>query len=153
VIPPVGAPAPDFALPDQWGVTVRLTDFRGIRPVVLVFVPFAFSQTCTGELGELRDNAAVFERADAALLVSSVDSKHALRAWAEAESYGFPLLSDFWPHGAVAAAYGAFSPESGFANRRTFVIDEHGVIRAQFGTGAGVPRQLAAYREALAALG
>jgi len=152
VIPPIGAPAPDFALPDQWGRTVRLTDFRGIRPIVLVFVPFAFSRTCTGELGELRDNLEHFERADAALLVSSVDSKYALRAWAEAESYGFPLLSDFWPHGAVAAAYGAFSPESGFANRSTFVIDRQGVIRSHFATGPGEPRPLSLYRAALDAL-
>ena len=152
MIPVIGTPAPDFELPDQWGAPVRLSGFRGARPVVLVFVPFAFSRTCTGELGELRDHAELFERADAALLVASVDSKYALRAWAEAESYGFPLLSDFWPHGAVASAYGAFSTDSGFATRSTFAIDRDGVIRSRFATGPGEPRPLAAYRDALARL-
>jgi peroxiredoxin len=152
VIPALGTAAPDFELPDQWGAPVRLSGFRGVRPVVLVFVPFAFSRTCTGELGELRDHAALFDRADAALLIASVDSKYALRAWAEAEGYGFRLLSDFWPHGAVAEAYGAFSADSGFATRSTFAIDRAGVIRSHFATGPGEARPLSAYRDALATL-
>lgn len=149
----VGAIAPDFDLPDQFGAPQRLADRRGVRPVVLVFVPFAFSRTCTGELRELDANAALFAEAGAEVLVASVDAKYALRAWAEAEGVGLTLLSDFWPHGGVAASYGAFDASAGFARRATFVIDEAGVIRSSFATGPGEARPLSAYREALAGLG
>lgn len=149
----VGAIAPDFDLPDQFGAPQRLADRRGVRPVVLVFVPFAFSRTCTGELRELDANAAMFDEAGAEVLVASVDAKYALRAWAEAEGVGLTLLSDFWPHGGVAASYGAFDASAGFARRATFVIDEAGVIRSSFATGPGEARPLSAYREALAGLG
>ena len=149
----VGATAPDFDLPDQFGVSQRLADRRGVRPVVLVFVPFAFSRTCTGELRELDANAAIFDEAGAEVLVASVDAKYALRAWAEAEGVGLTLLSDFWPHGGVAASYGAFDEAAGFARRATFVIDDGGVIRSSFATGPGEARPLSAYRDALHRLG
>ena len=106
-VPAVGQPAPDFELANQFGEPVRLSDFRG-RNVVVVFYPFAFSGICTGELCEIRDNLAMFEYTDAAVLAVSVDSKFALRAYAEQEGYGFDLLADFWPHGAVAREFGVF---------------------------------------------
>lgn len=148
-----GAMAPDFDLPDQYGASQRLAARRGVRPVVLVFVPFAFSRTCTGELHELDANAALFAEAGAEVLVASVDAKYALRAWAEAEGVGLTLLSDFWPHGGVAASYGAFDASAGFAKRATFVIDADGVIRSSFATAAGEARPLSLYREALERLG
>ncbi|MRG58344.1 redoxin domain-containing protein [Agromyces sp. CFH 90414] len=147
-----GAEAPDFALPNQFGQTVRLSDFRGVKPVAMVFFPFAFSGTCQGELCELRDNLDLFQEAGVELLGVSVDSKHALRAWAEREGYGFSLLADFWPHGEVARAYGAFLEGPGFATRATFLVDEAGSVRAAFASAPGEARPLAAYREALAAL-
>lgn len=147
-----GVRAPEFALPDQFGRTTRLVDALAEAPVVLVFFPLAFSTTCEGELGELRDHHAEFAGAGARLIGVSVDSKHALRAWAERERYEFPLLADFWPHGEVARAYEAFLPERGFAARTTFVIDRGGVIRSSFGTGPGEPRTMAQYRAALATL-
>jgi len=146
-----GALAPDFALRNQFGATVRLSDFRGVKPVTLVFFPLAFSRTCQGELCELRDNIGVFADAGAELVAVSVDSKHVLRAWAEEQGYGFTLLADFWPHGEVARAYGAFLEERGYANRATFVIDRDGVIRASFATVPGEARTLEQYREALEA--
>jgi peroxiredoxin len=147
-----GAVAPDFALSNQFGQTVRLSEFRGIRPVTLVFFPLAFSRICEGELCTLRDNFDVFVGAGTELLAVSVDSKHALRAWAEEQRYEFSLLADFWPHGDVARAYGAFHDERGHANRATFVIDVDGVIRSSFVTAQGEARSLDRYREALAAL-
>ena len=142
--------APDFDLANQYGEHVRLSDFRGVRPVVLVFFPLAFSSTCTGELCALRDNLTLFQEKHVELIGISVDSKAALRAWAEHEGYDFTLLADFWPHGAVAKEYGVFLEEKGFANRATFVIDAQGVIRASFITAPGEPRSVDAYREALA---
>ncbi|MCD5347248.1 peroxiredoxin [Agromyces sp. H3Y2-19a] len=147
-----GAVAPDFDLVDQHGQTVRLADFRGRRPVVLVFFPLAFSGICQGELCELRDNFAMFADESVELIGVSVDSKHTLRAWSEAQGYGFRLLADFWPHGEVAAAYGAFDAEHGVAARATFLIDDDGVVVDSFATPKGEARPLERYREALASL-
>lgn len=145
-----GTVAPDFRLRNQFGQPVSLGDFRGVRPVTLVFFPLAFSRTCQGELCELRDNHELFEAAGTELLGISVDSKHALRAWAEEQRYGFQLLADFWPHGDVARAYGAFLEEQGYANRATFMIGEDGVIRSSFASAPGEARTLEQYRAALA---
>jgi peroxiredoxin len=151
-IPGVGEPAPDFELVNQFGEPVRLSDFRG-RNVVVVFYPFAFSGICTGELCEIRDNLALFEDADTAVVAVSVDSKFAQRAYAEKEGYGFDLLADFWPHGAVASAYGVFDSDSGMALRGTFIIDAAGIIRYVVVNPRGQARDFAGYRSALAGLG
>ncbi|WP_308796362.1 peroxiredoxin [Agromyces silvae] len=148
-----GARAPEFALADQFGRMTRLSGLVAAGPVVLVFFPLAFSSTCQGEFGELRDHAAEFARAGVRVVGISVDSKHTLRAWSEREGYDVTLLADFWPHGETARAYDAFLPERGFAARATFVIDGGGVIRSSFATGAGEPRTLDQYRVALASLG
>ena len=150
-VPAVGSTAPPFELVNQFGEPVLLQDYRG-RTVVLVFYPFAFSGICTGELGDLRDNAAAFEAAGAAVLAVSADSKFSLRAYAEQEDFGFDLLSDFWPHGAVASAYGVFDPASGMARRGTFIIDPGGTIRYSVLNPRGVARDVGAYLAALATL-
>ena len=97
--PQVGVPAPDFRLNDQHGQQVALSDFRGDAHVALVFFPFAFSGLCTGELCEIRDNLADFAGAGVQVVGISCDPMYSLRAFADAEGYEFPLLSDFWPHG------------------------------------------------------
>ena len=148
----VGQPAPDFALRNQHGETVRLSEARGERAVALVFYPFAFSRICTGELCEIRDNLALFEDGDVQVVGISCDPVHTLRAFAEAEKYTFPLLSDFWPHGAVAQQYGVFNDKAGMANRGTFLVDVEGVLRWSVVNGPGEARPFAAYREAVAAL-
>lgn len=147
----VGAPAPDFSMPDTHGTPVTLASLRG-APAVLVFVPFAFSGTCTGELCELRDNLAEFAAAGVRLLGVSCDPMFSLRAWAEHEGYTFDLLSDFWPHGAASRAYGVFDEASGHALRGSFLVDAEGVLRWSVVNPRGQARPLAAYREALAAL-
>jgi len=144
--------APDFELPNQFGQHIRLSDFRGRKPVALIFFPLAFSSTCTSELCELRDNHALFADGGVELIGISVDSKATLRAYAEHEGYEFTLLADFWPHGAVAKEYGVFLEAKGFANRASFLIDTAGIIRASFVTAPGEARSLEAYRTALDAL-
>lgn len=151
-VPAVGGPAPDFELANQFGEPVRLSSFRG-QNVVLVFYPFAFSGICTGELCEIRDNLAMFEDANATVLAVSVDSKFSLRAYGAQEGYGFDLLADFWPHGAVAAAYGVFDADSGMAKRGTFIIDAAGTVRYSVVNPRGQARDLQEYRAALAGLG
>jgi len=141
--------APDFELPNQFGEHVRLGEFKGKKPVALVFFPLAFSSTCTTEMCDLRDNLAMFKTNGIELIGISVDSKATLRSFAEAEGYDFTLLADFWPHGGVAKEYGVFLDEKGYANRATFLIDINGIIRASFITSPGEARSIAEYRAAV----
>ena len=148
----IGDHAPDFELINQFGETVKLSDFRGKKPVVLVFYPMSFTGICTGELCELRDNFAQFENQNVELLAVSIDSKFVQKKFADQEGYKFNVLADFWPHGAVAKAYGVFLEETGFANRATFVINTDGVVTAKFVTAPGQARSLADYQKAIAEL-
>ena len=124
-----GSRAPDFTLRDQNNQEITLADFRGRKAVLLVFYPLAFSGTCQGELAEIKNNLSAYANDRVQILTVSVDSVYSHKIWAEREGYDFPLLSDFWPHGEVARAYGVFNEHKGYANRGTFLIDEHGTIR------------------------
>jgi len=148
----VGDKAPDFELKDNHGATVKLSDFRGEKNVVLLFYPFAFTGVCTGELCELRDNLPKFVNDDTQLLAVSNDSIHALRVFAEQENLEYPLLSDFWPHGETSRAYGVFEEGKGCAVRGTFVIDKEGVVRWTVVNALPDARDLDAYVKALDAL-
>lgn len=150
--PQIGSPPPDFTLSDQHGQDVSLADFAGESHVALVFFPFAFSGLCTGELCEIRDNLADFTGHGVQVVGISCDPVYSLRAFAEAEGYDFPLLSDFWPHGAVARRYEVFNDRRGRADRGTFLVDREGVLRWSVVNPSGQPRPVAAYREAMAAL-
>ncbi|MCO5993614.1 peroxiredoxin [Actinoallomurus rhizosphaericola] len=146
----VGDAAPDFELKDQHGAPVRLSDFQGKKTVVLVFYPLAFSGVCTGELCAIRDELPTLGGDDVQVLAISVDSMFSHRAWAEQENYEFPLLSDFWPHGAVAKSYGIFDEERGVATRGTYIIDKTGVVRWKVENAIPDARDLDEYRKALA---
>ncbi|HNQ08175.1 MAG TPA: peroxiredoxin [Tetrasphaera sp.] len=145
-----GDRAPGFALPNQNGQDVALADFAGSQNVLLVFYPFAFSGICAGELSEIRDDLGRFESDDVQVLCISCDPVYSQRAWADAQGYFFPLLSDFWPHGAVSTAYGIFDADRGMAIRGTFLIDRDGVVRWTLINGPGQRRDFAGYHEALA---
>ena len=122
----IGRPAPDFALRDQHGATVRLSSYRGEKAVVVMFYPFAFSRVCSGELSAVRASLPTFASARVQLLAVSCDPMFALRAFAEQDGLSFPLLSDFWPHGEVASAYGVLDADRGCAHRSTFIVDRRG---------------------------
>ena len=91
--------------------------------------PFAFSGVCTGELSGVRDRLDEFLTFDTEVLAISCDPVYALRAFADAEGLNFPLLSDFWPHGAVSAAYDVFDERKGMPRRSSYVIDRDGTVR------------------------
>jgi mycoredoxin-dependent peroxiredoxin len=148
----VGDKAPDFELKDNHGATVRLSDFRGEKSVVVLFYPFAFTGVCTGELCELRDNLPKFVNDDVQLLAVSNDSIHTLRVFAEQEGLEYPLLSDFWPHGEVSRAYGVFDADKGCAVRGTFIIDREGVVRWSVVNALPDARDLNEYVAALGTL-
>jgi peroxiredoxin len=144
----VGQVAPDFTLVNQDGEKVTLSDLRG-RRVVLIFYPFAFSAICTDEWCDLRERRGDFGD-DTVVLGISVDTKYALKVFREQERLGFDLLSDFWPHGAVAQEYGVFMPEAGGkATRATFVLDREGVVRWSVVNHPGEARNPADYAAAL----
>ena len=148
----VGQEAPNFTLKDQAGNDVTLADFRGKQNVVLVFYPFTFTGVCQGELCEIRDDPSAFESAGAAVLAVSCDTRHAQKQWATQQGFTFPVLSDFWPHGGVAAHYGVFDADVGRALRASFLIDIDGVIRWQVLHGLGEARDHDEYAKAVAML-
>jgi len=124
----VGSLAPDFTLPDSNRTPVTLSDFRGEKAVLLVFYPFAFSGVCTTELCTVRDDLRSYQNDRVQLLAISTDPAPTLKAWAEAQGYQFPLLSDFWPHGEVARKYGVLHERRGMALRGTFLVGRDGIV-------------------------
>jgi peroxiredoxin len=151
-MPAVGDVAPDLSLRDQHGQQQTLAARQGVRNTLLVFYPFAFTGVCTGELRALSDAASEWAKLDTDVLAVSCDSVPSLRAFAEQERFELPLLSDFWPHGAVSTAYGAFDAELGAAGRSTFVVDKSGTIRWTVRTAIPDARDLTGYLKALADL-
>jgi len=150
--PEVGTEAPDFTLRDQNNQEVTLSSLRGERNVLVVFYPFAYSPICTGELCTVRDDLGSFQNDEVQLLAISVDHPFTLKAWSDAQGYQFPLLSDFWPHGAVAQAYGVFNDRRGMAVRGTFLVDKTGMVRFAEVNGPGEARDQGAWKKALAAV-
>ncbi len=148
----VGDKAPDFVLKDQNNQDVRLSDFRDRKNVLLIFYPLAFTGTCQGELCAVRDNLNDFVNDWTQVLTVSVDSVYAHKVWADREGYQFPLLADFWPHGAVAQAYGVFDEVRGIANRGTFLIDRAGLVRFAEMNLPAQARDQDAWRDAMARL-
>ena len=151
--PAVGAEAPDFTLKDQDGQPVTLSDFRGRKNVLLVFFPLAFTGICQGELDEIRDNLTDYENDTTATLAISVGPPPTHKIWATESGFTFPVLSDFWPHGEVAQAYGVFNAKAGFANRGTFLVDRSGVVRFAECKEPGEARDQKVWTQALASVG
>jgi alkyl hydroperoxide reductase subunit AhpC len=148
----IGQAAPDFEVNNQNGEKVSLSSFKGEKNVVLLFYPFSFTGKCTGELCAVRDDLSAFQNESVQVLAISCDSMFTQRIFAEKESYTFPVLSDFWPHGAVAKAYGVFEETRGCAVRGTFIIDKSGIVRWQVINGMGDARNVGDYKAAIAAL-
>jgi peroxiredoxin len=144
----VGAVAPDFRLRDQHGQDVSLSGLRG-APVLLVFYPWAFSRVCTGELATLRDVRRSVQDRGARLLALSCDPVYSLRAFAETERLDFPLLSDFWPHGEVASAYGVLDEVRGCPRRSSFLVDADGIVHWSVHHEVSEPREVDAHLAAL----
>ena len=148
----VGQEAPDFTLRDQNREEVTLSSYRGKKSVLLVFFPFAFSGICTSELCQVRDELPRFEDEDVQVIGISVDHPFALKSWSAQEGYLFPLLSDFWPHGEVAKAYGTFNADAGMAVRGTFLIDKEGTVRFAEVNPPGQARDQQSWKKAVAEL-
>jgi peroxiredoxin len=120
--------APDFTLPDVGGNPLKLSGLRG-KNVVLAFYPSDWTPVCTSELSLFQETLDEIRSYNAEILAVSCDSHHSHRAWAERMNLTMPLLSDFWPHGAVSREYGLFRDHEGISERALVFIDVAGVIR------------------------
>ena len=126
--PAAGETGPDFTLKDQDGRDVALSALRG-RRVLLSFHPLAWTEVCARQMQALEANKAVFDSLNTVPLGLSVDSVPSKRAWADSLAIAsVRLLSDFWPHGAVAILYGVFREKSGISERANIVLDEEGRV-------------------------
>ena len=146
----IGQQAPAFAGKDQNGEERSLEAWKG-TPVLLVFHPFSFTGICEDELCRIRDDHAEFTDAGVQVVVVSCDPAPAQKRWAEELGWNFPVLSDFWPHGDIAKAYGVFNEERGCAFRGTVLIGADGKVLDAFMTDSlGTAREPERYAEALA---
>jgi peroxiredoxin (alkyl hydroperoxide reductase subunit C) len=129
----VGDRAPDFTLPAVSGGKVSLRDYIGKKNVVISFVPAAWTPVCSDQWPGYNIAKEIFDQNDATLLGITVDNIPTLYAWTSqmcmaGEKLWFPVVSDFWPHGAVAAKYGVLRSD-GVSERAIFVVDKKGIIR------------------------
>jgi mycoredoxin-dependent peroxiredoxin len=147
----LGQPPPSFTARNQHGELLTLSALRG-APAVIIFYPWAFSSICRDELAALRDDHQSFVTLGVRVLAISCDAMYTLRAYADAERIPFDLLSDHWPHGTIAQAFGVFDDQAGCARRGTFVLDAAGLIRWQQVNQINEPREIAAVLAASANL-
>lgn len=124
-----GDEAPDFSLPSVSGKRITLSQYRGEKNVVLSFVPAAWTPICSNQWPGYNLVKEMFDEGDAILLGITVDNIPTLYAWTKEMGHvWFEVLSDFWPHGAVADKYGVLRSD-GLAERALFFIDKKGVIK------------------------
>jgi alkyl hydroperoxide reductase subunit AhpC len=88
----------------------------------------------------LQRDLARFEERNAQVLGVSVDSVHSHKAFAGSlGGLGYPLLADFYPHGAVSRRYGVWQPDKGYPRRAVFIVDPAGTIRWSRFYARGLP--------------
>jgi len=125
----VGDKAPDFTLRALSGGNVSLADYLGKKNVVISFVPAAWTPVCSDQWPGYNIVKDIFDENDAILLGITVDNLPTLFSWTnQMGKLWFPVLSDFYPHGAAAAKFGVLRSD-GVAERALFVIDKKGIIR------------------------
>ncbi|MFT4199456.1 peroxiredoxin [Gordonia sp. (in: high G+C Gram-positive bacteria)] len=145
----VGDRAPDFTLPDQNNRRVDLAALSAERRVLLVFFPLAFTGNCEGELGLIRDRLPEFDNDSLATVAISVGPPPTHKVWSSAQGFLFPILSDFWPHGAVASRYGVFDEQRGYPVRGTILVDRDRTVLFADAADPGGPRDDTVWERAL----
>ena len=124
-----GEPAPDFTLPSIGGDAISLSSYKGKKNVVISFVPAAWTPVCSDQWPGYNIIKGLFDDNDAVLLGITVDNIPTLFAWTlEMGDLWFPVLSDFWPHGAVAEKFGVLRSD-GTTERGLIFIDKKGLVR------------------------
>ena len=129
---------------------VSVESLKGSKALV-VLIPFPYTGICDDESCTIRDNLAALKDLGAKVVIITVHAVPVTNKWANENGFEFPVLSDYWPHGETAKAYGAFNEERGSSNRYTFVLDAEGTVREVINTESlGIAREFDAYTEALA---
>ncbi|HEV2064192.1 MAG TPA: redoxin domain-containing protein [Thermoanaerobaculia bacterium] len=139
----VGNPAPDFTLPATVGDKITLSGYRGKKNVLLMFYPLDFSPVCTAENKQCTEMLPSRGADDVQVLGISVDSLWSHKTFAAQQGITYPLLADFNPKGDVAAKYGVYLPEKGFAARTAFIIGKDGKIKEIIASDVPVARDIA----------
>ncbi|MCU1678839.1 MAG: putative peroxiredoxin [Frankiales bacterium] len=141
-MPAIGEAAPAFEGGDQHGTPLSSASHLGQAAVLLVFFPWAFSSTCGGEVRAFRDAHGRFVASGIRVVAVTCDAMFSQRVWSDQERLPFPLLSDHWPHGAIARSYDVFDESLGVAVRGTFLVDRKGVLRWSLVRGIGESRDI-----------
>lgn len=148
----LGSPAPDFSLRDQNLKVVARKDLGGHKSLI-VFIPNPFTSVCGAELCAIRDGLTALNDLDANVVAITCSTPFVNRRWSEENAFGFRVLSDFWPHGEAARAYGAFNERFGVPNRHSIVLDANGIVREVIKSDSiAEGREFDLYTEALARL-
>jgi peroxiredoxin (alkyl hydroperoxide reductase subunit C) len=148
----VGQPAPAFTLRDTQNNEVSLSDFKGSK-LIVAFIPNPNTGICNTEACALRDDYSSLSADGSKVVIIACHARPLLALWAGQQNIPFPVLSDFWPHGAVAQAYGCFNDQLGIAMRVSYVIDATGIVREVIQSGGlGEARDHSAHARALAAI-
>lgn len=146
----IGSPAPSFELRDQNKELVSSESLTGSKALV-VFIPFPFTGNCDNETCEIRDHLSRLNDMAAKVVIITDHAIPVNKKWSDENGFEFPVLADYWPHGEVTKAYGAFNETVGAANRYTFVLDAEGIVREVINTDSlGDVREFDSYIEALA---
>ncbi len=125
----IGERAPDFSLPSVTGEKITLSQYKGKKNVMISFVPAAWTPVCSDQWPGYNIVKDMFDENQAVLLGITVDNIPTLYAWTkQMGQLWFPVLSDFWPHGAVADKYGVLRSD-GVSERALFFIDKEGIIQ------------------------
>lgn len=151
----IGDTAPDVVLADNDRKPKALSEFRG-KHVVLAFMPGAFTGVCTRESCTFRDDAGQMERLNAQVVGVTVDPPASQKAWAEQNSFGFPVLSDYarkavTAFGVAVQDWGGMEGYVG-AKRSVFIIDRDGVVRYRWITVANEEPDYAEIQQVLGRL-
>jgi peroxiredoxin len=124
----VGAIAPDFTLKDQNNKDFTLSKQKGKR-VLLSFQPMAWTAVCQNQMLALEEHYGSLKDLNTVPVGISIDAQPSKKAWAASMNLKqLKVLADFWPHGAVAKAYGLFREAEGFSQRANVIIDEKGKV-------------------------
>jgi peroxiredoxin 2/4 len=133
----VGQQAPDFtatAVVDQEFKTIKLSDYRGKKYVVLFFYPLDFTFVCPTEITAFSDRYEEFSKIDTEVLGVSVDSEFSHLAWIQTDrksggvgDLNYPLVSDIKK--TISEAYNVLDPDAGVALRGLFIIDKDGIVQ------------------------
>jgi len=102
----------------------------------VIFIPFAFTGVCQGEVCDIRDNFSNYGNDGKNLVIVTTDPAPSQKEWSDMLGYKGAWVSDFYPHGEISKRFDVFNAELGCANRVSYLIDENGKIAKVVSSGS-----------------